>query len=290
MEKETYYSILGITKEATDKEIKKAYRDLSKKYHPDKNPDGEDMFKKITEAYSVLSDPIKKQNYDISGNPDNSLNSMFSHMTTIIRAEHLNVYLEESLSILELINGVNRTLKYTITNSSLSESKTEEKKVTYKINMSTSTYPMIMLDDKVGIVLKVKGAGSNQEIEGFGMGFGGKKTMLASGDLYIKINIDWKDLILSENGDLIHNYEMQLYDILFNDENVLETVFNKKYKIKKINSKSLDNIKIKIPKIGIMNNFGIRGSYIFKIIPIMPDLSKLNEDKLTSLKELLRNL
>jgi len=48
-----YYGILGVTKESTDKEIKKAYRNLSKKYHPDKNPDdkeSEDKFKEVAEA------------------------------------------------------------------------------------------------------------------------------------------------------------------------------------------------------------------------------------------------
>ena len=64
-----YYGILGVTKESTDKEIKKAYRTLSKKYHPDKNPDNkesEDKFKEVAEAYSILSDKEKKSNYRLN--------------------------------------------------------------------------------------------------------------------------------------------------------------------------------------------------------------------------------
>ena len=57
--KRDYYEVLGIGKQADEKEIKKAYRKLAKKYHPDMNPDdkaAEQKFKEVTEAYNVLSD------------------------------------------------------------------------------------------------------------------------------------------------------------------------------------------------------------------------------------------
>jgi len=64
-----YYRVLGITKGASDDEIKKSYRKLAMKYHPDKNnsPGAEEKFKEIGEAYDVLSDPKKKQIYDQYG-------------------------------------------------------------------------------------------------------------------------------------------------------------------------------------------------------------------------------
>ena len=65
-----YYEILEITREATDAEIKKSYRRLAVKYHPDKNPgnaEAEEKFKQISQAYSVLSDPQKRQMYDQYG-------------------------------------------------------------------------------------------------------------------------------------------------------------------------------------------------------------------------------
>jgi molecular chaperone DnaJ len=67
-----YYDILGVSKNASESDIKSAFRKLSKKYHPDVNKEAgaEEKFKEINEAYSVLSDPEKKQMYDTFGTVD----------------------------------------------------------------------------------------------------------------------------------------------------------------------------------------------------------------------------
>lgn len=65
-----YYGILGVSSSASDEEIKKAYRKLAKKYHPDRNPDdpeSEEKFKAVNEAYAVLVDKRKRQAYERSG-------------------------------------------------------------------------------------------------------------------------------------------------------------------------------------------------------------------------------
>lgn len=70
---EDYYKILGIEKNTSAEDIKKAYRKLALKWHPDKNPNNkaaEENFKKISEAYAVLSDPEKRKNYDTFGSAD----------------------------------------------------------------------------------------------------------------------------------------------------------------------------------------------------------------------------
>ena len=64
------YKVLGVSRDASDEEVKRAYRRLAKKYHPDLHPgdkECEDKFKECSEAYEVLSDPDKKAKYDQFG-------------------------------------------------------------------------------------------------------------------------------------------------------------------------------------------------------------------------------
>ena len=74
MKNEDLYTILGVSNSATSEEIKKAYRSLAIKYHPDKNRDdknAEEKFKEIASAYEILGDPEKRKFYDQNKNPYN---------------------------------------------------------------------------------------------------------------------------------------------------------------------------------------------------------------------------
>ena len=103
-----YYKILGINKQATSQEIKKAYKKLAFKYHPDKNSgnnEAEEKFKKIAEAYEILSDDKKRQNYDMFGKID--LNHEFIDPMDIFQNIFVDIHFVHFQYIHESLHQVN---------------------------------------------------------------------------------------------------------------------------------------------------------------------------------------
>ena len=127
------YNVLGVDRNATQDEIKKSYRNLSKKYHPDvnKEPDAETKFKEVSAAYEVLSNEEKKSNYDRFGTSDKQSNpfshgfdfdDVFSQFSDIFgsrgnpfqRRQNRggDLRIKVSLTIEEIIKGSERNIKY----------------------------------------------------------------------------------------------------------------------------------------------------------------------------------
>ncbi len=82
-----YYKILGVSERADEADIKRAYRKLALKYHPDRNPGdkfAEDKFKKVTEAYQILGDAKKRSDYDLT----RSASARWTTTQTPYRAQH----------------------------------------------------------------------------------------------------------------------------------------------------------------------------------------------------------
>lgn len=140
MEKQDYYEVLGVGKNASDDEIKKAYRRLAIKYHPDKNPgdkSAEEKFKQIAEAYECLSDPQRRARYDQFGfedpgqggfggfsgsNPFDIFNQFFgggfgSGFTASFGDDEgepnhgTNIRIKVKVSLADVLNGVDKHLK-----------------------------------------------------------------------------------------------------------------------------------------------------------------------------------
>lgn len=115
------YDILGVNKNATKNQIKKAYHRMALKYHPDKNKEGLEMFKKISQSYQILSDPILKKKYDKGikininlTNPYDILDLFYKEFFSNAQIIKIKKYLTENIKKLNLKDDLSIDLLYSI--------------------------------------------------------------------------------------------------------------------------------------------------------------------------------
>jgi molecular chaperone DnaJ len=116
-----YYKILEVDKKSTKDDIKKAYRRLSKKYHPDVNPDGDEKFKEIAEAYEVLGDDDKRKQYD-NPNPFNNMGGGFNPFEEFFnrrnrKKQNIDKVINVNITPLESFKGLNKDITYQVNHS-----------------------------------------------------------------------------------------------------------------------------------------------------------------------------
>ena len=100
-----YYRILGVPKNATQEQIKQAFREKAKRYHPDVNPEGQTFFKKILEAYETLSNPEKRKAYD-------QQITTFSTFKELLKVKPTDIKLKLEISLEEAFNGTDRWITF----------------------------------------------------------------------------------------------------------------------------------------------------------------------------------
>ncbi len=219
--KKDYYDILGVSKDSTEQEIKRAYRKLAMKYHPDKNPgdkDAEEKFREINEANEVLSDFKKRQNYDRFGHSGAGEQGFGGNpFSGGFNGEDISSIFEEMFSGFGGFGGFGgfanrrnmpRKGPSFIHNLEIKFSETFQD-ISREIKLPNGEKKLI--DIPLGVVdgmeirlSKLGGPGVN----------GGP-----NGDLIVKIVIENDTNFLLEGIDLFYDYEIKYTD-LFNDKNI----------------------------------------------------------------------
>jgi len=285
---EDYYKILGIDKSASDSQIKSAYRKMAKKYHPDMNKNdksAEEKFKKVSEAYAVLSDSEKKKNYDMFGSE--KFHQRFSQ-DDIFRDSNIEDMLR-GFGFGDIFGGgvhfgggrggspfgggtpPNLDLTSTISISLEESVKGGERQVNLQTGGRSES-------------LKVKipqgiGNGGKLRLTGKGNAQGSRR-----GNLYIEVHIEPHPSIRREGNNLIVKKEVTVSTALLGESVSIETFDGtKRIKIPKLTSHGQ---KIRIKGEGVKPLKGVKGDLYIEIIYTLPKkLTKAQTDLLEQLKK-----
>ena len=229
MNKQDYYKILGVQRNASQKDIKHAYRKLARKYHPDVNPGNQaaqEKFKKINEAYEVLSDPEKRKKYNMfgsnwertvspgsggfnwGGNPQGGLSGDFS-------------------DIFESIFGTFGKQQRTSTHQHAPRGKDIESEVDVTLREAfTGSKRIVTVDSERLEVTIPPGVKSGSKIRMSGKGGRGMSNA-QRGDLYLIVNVLDDPVFQRDGDDLIVDTPISLYTAVLGGEARVPTLDGK---------------------------------------------------------------
>ncbi len=298
---EDYYDILGVSRSATKEEIKKAYRKLANKYHPDKNPNGDEQFKKIAEAYSVLGDETKRSQYDAPkskrfsfedfGFKDNGFGGDpfqtwkdFGGFGRRPTAKPSAITYNHQIGLLSVLTGESFEITVQTTHTDITGSTSRNShELRLAVNLRERYFPIIK--QRAGlytIQLRIKGYGNSQDYHNQYK----DATEKFVGDLVVNLIIQ-TDRIEIDGGDLIHETDISLKEAIFTEDLILESVDAKKYKIKSFNTNNLSKLVLNIQGQGLIREDGSFGRYIFKPQVTRPNLSDLTDEEMSTLVNFL---
>lgn len=283
-----YYKVLGISKTASEKEIKSAYRKLARKYHPDVNPDNKEAelkFKEINEANEVLSDPENRKKYDKYGED-------WKHGEEFEKARKQQAQYQSSQQgysnqdysdFFESMFGGGKSSQ---NQSHYQKFKGQDFNAELHLNLKdvyTSQKQVLTVNGKKirltipagvenGQVIKIKGKG--------GPGYNGGPN----GDLYIQFVIDNHTEFKREGNNLYHNVELDLYTSILGGEITVDTL-NGKVKLKiKPETKNESKVKLKGKGFPVYKKEGSFGDLIITYHINIP--TNLSEKEIALFREL----
>lgn len=288
MQYKDYYNILGVDKSATNDQIKKAYRKLAKKYHPDVNPDykeAEGKFKEVSEAYEVLSDKEKRDKYDNFGNNSNFENGSDFDPSQYgfgknVKYEYSSDDGQDYSSFFKMFFGQDFGFEDNYQYSSANNRRTSPthkgedisaeleinldegfKGVSKKINIrgqsGTRTISFkIPKGVKDGEKIRLKGQGEDSY-------YGGQK-----GDLLLTIRIKTSNRFSLEGNNLITSIDILPWEAALGAEKMVDTI-DGKVRVK-IPAGVQTESKIRVSGKGYFNKSGKRGDLFLKIRIVNP--------------------
>ena len=283
------YETLEVSENATPEEIKKAYRKLARKYHPDvnKDPKAEDKFKEINAAYEVLSDATKKQQYDQYGD------SMFGgqNFSDFARSQGGGVDLDEILR--QMFGGGAAGFGGGFGRGGFSGGFGFDTPDLDTNAQVTIPFDVAVLGGKQNITLNndsfdikiPEGIEDGQKIRAKGKG---KSYQGQRGDLILKINISPSNEYEREFDNLIKYFDLPLKTALFGGKVDIKTIH--KDITLKVPQNTKQNQKFRVKELGVLNRkTKVRGDLYLKANIILPKVEDLSSELRTLLEKELKD-
>lgn len=284
------YETLGVDKSASSEEIKKAYRRLARKYHPDinKDPAAEEKFKEINAAYEILSDESKRKQYDMHGDSmfggqsfhDFTQNQDMGNLDEILRNIFGGAFGGRSSGF-----GGGSFGSFSSYDGFGTNLDTEAKiKIPFDLAVNGGEKQISLGSESVKIRIPAGiNSGEKLRVKGKGKNISGRK-----GDLILNVIIESSDEYERNGDDLVKSLNISLKTALFGGKVDVKT-YKKEVSIK-ISPNTKSNQKIRLKGYGVQNRkSGIYGDLYLKVNVILPDASTLDSDLVKLMQEKLPN-
>lgn len=280
------YETLEITENATESEIKKAYRKLARQYHPDVNKEAsaEEKFKEINSAYEILSDKEKKQQYDMHG--DSMFGGQnfhdFSRSHGGAGAGSMEDILREMFSNGGGFGGGNPFGGgggfHQEPNLDIETSVT----IPFVVSILGGSHSVALQGDRFDIKIPAGvNSGEKMRVKGKGHTQGGRV-----GDLFLKITVSSSPDYEREGDDLVKDFEVPLSAALFGEKIAIQTL-EKEIKLK-VPQNTKNGQRFRVKEMGAMNRkTKVRGNLYLRATIILPNVDELDEDLVEVMKEKL---